>query len=51
MPEIKLTGWNDLRSDINTKDGAAHLGDLLISPANLPANATVQLRIRDLLLS
>lgn len=48
MPEIKLTGWNDLRSDINTKDGAAHLGDLLVLPANLPANATVQLRIRDL---
>lgn len=48
MPQIKLTGWNNLSGKVDTRAGPDNLGGLLIASESFPQGATVELVIRDL---
>ena len=47
MPEVKLTGWENLADQIDTKAGGSNLGVLQVSSKELSKAAKAELTIRD----
>ena len=47
MPEVKLTGWEGLGVQIDTRAGGGSLGNLFIDAAALPRAAQAELTVRD----
>lgn len=48
MPDIRLTGWENLSAQVDTKTGVANLGVLSVEPqASIPAGVVAEMVIRD----